>query len=169
MARDIQYLILEMVQNCPKPMKNIAAAVGKPYSTLMRELDPEDRRAKLGVEMLLPLMRACNSVIPLRHLAEELGYRVASAKDITPDKPTFFEELLDTYQALVDYHRIMLEGGSVEAVAKCRETLIRQAKEDYAFYISRRQALAEEPTTGPLDQTAPDGTAPGTARDREQS
>jgi hypothetical protein len=150
MARDIQYLILDMVQNCPKPMKNIAEAVGKPYSTLMRELDPEDRRAKLGVEMLLPLMRACNSTIPLRHLAEELGYRVASVKDITPDKPTFFEELLDSYQALVEYHRAMLEGQSVETVAKARETLIRQIKEDYAFFVRRRQEMNRKSPPGPL-------------------
>ena len=138
MPKGIQNLVLEMVQNCSRPVKSIASEVGKPYSTLMRELDPEDRGAKLGVEMLLPLMQACDSTLPLRYLAEEMGYRVASVRDIEPDKPTFHEELLDTYQALVEYHRAMLEGRPVEYVAKWREVLIRQLKEDFAFYVARR-------------------------------
>ena len=90
------------------------------------------------MEMLLPLMQACDSTLPLRYLAEEMGYRVASVRDIEPDKPTFHEELLDTYQALVEYRRAMLEGRPVEYVAKWREVLIRQLKEDFAFYVTRR-------------------------------
>lgn len=137
MSADIRSVILEMVQNCPKPIKVVADDLGKPYSTLMRELDPEDRRAKLGVEMLLPLMQACDSTAPLRVLAESMGYRLVSNRDIKPDKPTFHEELLDTYQALVDYHRAMLEGLPLDVVGKRREVLIRQLKEDFAFYVSR--------------------------------
>jgi len=143
MTKDIQSLILAMVQDCSRPIKVIAEELGKPYSTLMRELDPEDRRAKLGVEMLLPLMQACNSALPLRYLAEAMEYRIVSVKDIKPDKPTFHEELLDTYQALVEYHRSMLEEDSVEIVAKRREVLIRQLKEDFAFYMSRKRATAD--------------------------
>lgn len=134
MTKGIQDLILEMVHNSLRPMKSIAEDVGKPYSTLMRELDPEDRGAKLGVELLLPLMLACNSTLPLRFLAEGMGFRLVSTRDIEPDKPTFHEELLDTYQALVEYHRAMLDGRAIEDVAKRREVLIRQLKEDFAFY-----------------------------------
>lgn len=134
MTKGIQDLILEMVHNSLRPIKNIAEDVGKPYSTLMRELDPEDRGAKLGVELLLPLMLACNSTLPLRFLAEGMGFRLVSTRDIEPDKPTFHEELLDTYQALVEYHRAMLDGRAIEDVAKRREVLIRQLKEDFAFY-----------------------------------
>jgi hypothetical protein len=138
MKNDITAVILEMAQDCPRAIKTIAAEVGKPYSTLMRELDPGDRGAKLGVDLLLPLMQACKSISPLCHLAEAMGHRVVSIKDITPDKATFHEELLDTYQALVDYHRAMLESQPVEIVAKRREVLIRQLKEDYVFYMSHR-------------------------------
>jgi hypothetical protein len=137
MPSDIRSLILEMVRNSDRPIKDIADAVGKPYSTLMRELDPKDDRAKLGVELLLPLMQACDSTAPLRHLAEALDCRLVSNRGIIPDKPTFHEELLDTYQALVDYHRAMLEGLPVDIVGKRRETLIRQLKEDYVFYVSQ--------------------------------
>jgi len=143
MPTDISDVILEMIQNCSRPIKGIADELGKPYSTLMRELDPEDRRAKLGVEMLLPLMQACTSTAPLRCLAEAMGYRLVSTRDITPDKPTFHEELLDTYQALVDYHRAMLEGLSADVVGKRREVLIRQLKEDFAFYVSSGRGQGE--------------------------
>ncbi|MYL85184.1 hypothetical protein GTA51_18965 [Desulfovibrio aerotolerans] len=144
MSADIRNVILEMIQNCPKPIKVVAAEIGKPYSTLMRELDPEDRRAKLGVEMLLPLMQACNGAAPLRHLAEAMGYRLVSNREITPDKPTFHEELLDTYQALVDYHRAMLEGLPADVVGKRREVLVRQLKEDFVFYVSQGGGTGEE-------------------------
>ena len=144
MPIDISSVILEMIQNCPRPIKVIADELGKPYSTLMREIDPEDRRAKLGVEMLLPLMRACGSMAPLRCLAEAMGYRLVSSQDIVPDKPTFHEELLDTYQALTEYHRAMLEGLPVEIVGKRREVLIRQLKDDFAFYLARSQECEKE-------------------------
>lgn len=146
MTADVRDVILEMVRTGPKPIKEVADSLGKPYSTLMRELDPEDRRAKLGVETLLPLMQICDSTAPLRCLAEAMGHRLVSSKDITPDKPTFHEELLDTYQALVDYHRAMLEGLPVEAVGARREVLIRQLKEDFAFYISRGGAAGAGPS-----------------------
>ena len=137
MPSDIRSVILDMVRNSDRPVKDIADAVGKPYSTLMRELDPGDARAKLGVELLLPLMQACDSTAPLRCLAEALDCRVVSNRGIIPDKPTFHEELLDTYQALVEYHRAMLEGQPPDLVGKKRETLIRQLKEDFAFYVAR--------------------------------
>ncbi len=164
MSSGLMKVILDMVQNSPKPIKVVAEEIGKPYSTLMREIDPEDRRAKLGVETLLPLMRACGSTAPLRFLAEAMDHRLVSNRDITPDKPTFHEELLDTYQALVDYHRAMLEGQSVEAVGKRRESLIRQLKEDFAFYVSRAgQKAAPEAPEIPESPGAPDVPA-GSAR-----
>ena len=35
------------------PAKSVAEAVGKPYSTLMREINPYDKGAKLGVETFM--------------------------------------------------------------------------------------------------------------------
>jgi len=138
MDDDVQRLILEMVQNSHIPIKTLAENVGKPYSTLMREIDPGDRGAKLGVELLLPLMKACNSIAPLRHMAAAMGYRVASMREISPDKSTFHEELLDTYQALVDYHKAMMDGQPVDVVAEYREVLVRQLKEDFVAFMERR-------------------------------
>lgn len=143
MPQDLQRIILEMVRNAPQPIKTIADQVGKPYSTLMRELDPEDRGAKLGVDMLLPLMQACDSVAPLRYMAGMMSHRVSSTMEIIPDKQTFHEELLDTYEALVEYHRVMLRGESIDVVAEHRELLIRSLKEDFVAYMDRRGQAQE--------------------------
>ena len=48
--------------------KNIAAAVGKPYSTLLREVNPFDDGAKLGAETLVDIMRVTGNIQPLEHI-----------------------------------------------------------------------------------------------------
>ncbi len=57
--------------------RDVAETIGKPYTTLMRELDPLDRNAKLGVETLLDIVRATGDAAPLQRLARELGYALA--------------------------------------------------------------------------------------------
>ena len=54
--------------------KNIAAAVGKPYSTLLREVNPFDDGAKLGAETLVDIMRVTGNIQPLEQIAEQFGY-----------------------------------------------------------------------------------------------
>ena len=54
--------------------KNIAAAVGKPYSTLLREVNPFG--AKLGAETLVDIMRVTGNIQPLEHIAEQFGYEL---------------------------------------------------------------------------------------------
>lgn len=53
--------------------KNIAAAVGKPYSTLLREVNPFDDGAKLGAETLVDIMRVTGNIQPLEHIAEQFS------------------------------------------------------------------------------------------------
>jgi len=57
---------------------DIAAAVQKPYSTLMRECNPYDHKAKMGAETLLHIMQVTNNVAPLRLMARALGYDIIS-------------------------------------------------------------------------------------------
>ncbi len=56
--------------------KILAKEIGKPYSTLLREINPFDMQAKLGVETLLDIMRVTQNVDPLRIMAEALGYEL---------------------------------------------------------------------------------------------
>lgn len=85
-------VISAMIENGATPIKAIAAEIGKPYSTLKRELNPDDDMAKLGADVLLGIMRSCGSVAPLEWLAERLGYVLRPANWSEPDKPTWAEE-----------------------------------------------------------------------------
>lgn len=70
-----------MLEATGEAEKSIAADVGKPLSTLQRELNPHDDGSKLGVDMLFPLMvAACGRTpetppLPLQWLAARLGFR----------------------------------------------------------------------------------------------
>mgnify|MGYP000273172786 CR=1 FL=1 len=46
------------------PAKKVAATIGKPYKTLMREINPDDLGAKLGVETFMDIIRATGECHP---------------------------------------------------------------------------------------------------------
>ena len=56
--------------------KVVAEQIGKPYSTLLREINPFDMNAKLGAETLLEIMRVTRNLAPLEFMARELGYNI---------------------------------------------------------------------------------------------
>ncbi len=68
--------IHELVLESPLGAKNIAQAVGKPYSTLLREVNPYDVGAKLGAETLLSIMKVTGNAAPLHHMASEMGFKL---------------------------------------------------------------------------------------------
>jgi len=72
MASEILYLSHCMALEAPQSARDIAHAVGKPYSMLLREINPYDTGARLGVETLLELMRVIGNLTPLRYMAQEL-------------------------------------------------------------------------------------------------
>lgn len=76
MKSTITEIIHDMVLNGPVPAKTIAREIDKPYTTMLRELNPYDNGAKVGVDMLVPLMKAAKSVAPLNHLAQEMGFAI---------------------------------------------------------------------------------------------
>ena len=73
MASELLYLSHCMVLEAPQSARDIAHAVGKPYSTLLREENPYATGAKLGVETLLELLKVTGNLTPLRYMAQELG------------------------------------------------------------------------------------------------
>ena len=79
MANDLISSIHDLVLESPLGAKAIAQAVGKPYSTLLREVNPYDTGAKLGAETLLHLMKTTGNVSPLKKMASEMGYRLEPA------------------------------------------------------------------------------------------
>ncbi len=59
-----------------KPAKEVAEKIGKPYSTLLREINPFDQNAKLGAGTLLDILKATNEVSLLEHMAKSIGYTI---------------------------------------------------------------------------------------------
>lgn len=70
----------ELVLEGKTPPKDIAKTIGKPYSTLMRELNPHDRLAKLGVDTFMDIMKCTGNLRPLEIMAGELGCKVVPAE-----------------------------------------------------------------------------------------
>lgn len=74
MRSDLIKIVHTMVLDSPIPAKALAKEIGKPYSTLLREINPYDGGAKLGVETLLHIMQCTGNTKPLEFMAEQLGY-----------------------------------------------------------------------------------------------
>ena len=54
----------------------IAKGIKKPYSTLMRDCNPNDKGAKLGALTLFEIMSFTKNVEPLREMAHLMGYKL---------------------------------------------------------------------------------------------
>lgn len=137
--------IQDMVLDNPKPAKVICEEVGKPYPTLLRELNPEDHAAKVGVELLVPLMRSCGSVAPLEYLAALMGYRLVPAA-VTPDRDDLRDECLDDMEAVTELARAARDGGTthqemVEMVSRAH----RELDETYALWRRDRDGATGRP------------------------
>ena len=68
--------------------KDVSREIKKPYSTLLRELNPFDTHAKLGAETMFAIVKTTRNVSVLEFMARELGYTltpVDSAK--SPERP----------------------------------------------------------------------------------
>lgn len=68
----------DVVLDGPIPAKQVCGIIKKPYSTLLRELNPFDNHAKLGAETMFEIIRVTKNVQVLEFMAKELGY------DLTP-------------------------------------------------------------------------------------
>ena len=76
MSNDLITTVHDLVLESPIGAK----AVGKPYSTLLREVNPYDTGAKLGAETLMHIMKTTGNVTPLEKMALEMGYRLEPAE-----------------------------------------------------------------------------------------
>ena len=80
MSNDLITTVHDLVLESPIGAKAIAQAVGKPYSTLLREVNPYDTGAKLGAETLMHIMKTTGNVTPLEKMALEMVYRLEPAE-----------------------------------------------------------------------------------------
>lgn len=129
-----------MVDESGRPLKAIAAEIGKGYSTLYRELDANDEGGKLGVDTLLPLMRAClefppkNPPAPLIWLNSKCGFK-AMPLCAEPDHGDVREEMLDDMQCMAAFQKAVrekrLKPSEVVALAREMQIEVEQTLEQY--------------------------------------
>ena len=86
MVSEFASILHELVLDNPVPAKDLAKSIGKPYSTLLREVNPYDTGAKLGAETLLQIMTQTGDLKPLEFMASSLGYELAPRKGEKPAK-----------------------------------------------------------------------------------
>lgn len=77
MISEFSQMIHCMVLENPIPARDLAKAVGKPYSTLLRELNPYDSGAKLGVETYFQLLEKTGDLSSLEYMLRRFGLCLA--------------------------------------------------------------------------------------------
>ena len=76
MAAELSKIIHSMILESPIPAKVLAKRIGKPYSTLLREVNPHDEGAKLGVETFIQLLKVTGDMSPIEYIARELDFEL---------------------------------------------------------------------------------------------
>jgi len=72
--RNVTKVVQDCILDSGIQAKVVAQKINKPYSTLMREINPFDASAKLGAETLLEIMKVTADIRPLQFMATEMGY-----------------------------------------------------------------------------------------------
>ncbi|SBW07193.1 conserved hypothetical protein [uncultured delta proteobacterium] len=79
MSANLKNILHRLVLDSPIPAKALADEIGKPYSTLLRETNPYDAGAKLGVETMFEIIKRTHDMGPLEYMANQLGYTLVQA------------------------------------------------------------------------------------------
>ena len=70
---ELSLLIQHVVRKDSARIPYLAKFAGKRCSALLREADPQNKRAKMSIETLLAIMEASEDVSPLAYMAHQLG------------------------------------------------------------------------------------------------
>ena len=70
------------------PAKEVSRVIKKPYSTLLRELNPFDSHAKLGAETMFEIVKVTHNITILEFMAHELGYTLMPTASVNTRKHT---------------------------------------------------------------------------------
>lgn len=85
MDENLTRMLHNAVLSGPMPAKALAHEIGKPYSTLMRELNPYDTGAKLGVDTMFAILKHTRDITPLEYMANHLGFSLSHSDIVTID------------------------------------------------------------------------------------
>ncbi len=84
MTSEFATIIHNLVLDSSMSAKDLAKAIGKPYSTLLREVNPYDSGAKLGAESLFQIMAVTGNYKPMEYMAEQLGMDLVINENFVP-------------------------------------------------------------------------------------
>ncbi len=76
--RNVTKVVQDCILDSGIQAKVVAQKIDKPYSTLMREINPFDPSAKLGAETLLEIMKVTRDIRPLQYMASEMGFSLGN-------------------------------------------------------------------------------------------
>ena len=82
---ELSLLIQDVVRKDPEKLTALARRAGKRCSTLLREADPHNVHAKMGVETLLSVMEASEDVRPLEYMAGKMCLILVKVSDQEED------------------------------------------------------------------------------------
>ncbi len=129
-----------MVDDSGRPLKAIAAEIGKGYSTLYRELDSSDEGGKLGVDTLLPLIRSCLAMpfktppAPVIWLNSKCGFKSVPLH-AEPDSPNVLEEVMDDLHAAHEFEEALRDKKNppsvIASLARAFQAEIDETVEQY--------------------------------------
>ncbi len=88
--KSVTRLVQDVVLNGPMEARDICKMIGKPYSTLLREINPFDGRAKLGIETFMDIVRVTGNSEPLKFLARELDFTLTPRSK--PSRSTVYDQ-----------------------------------------------------------------------------
>lgn len=79
MKNELNKIIQASVIKSNATARGIAEGIGKPYATLMREINPYDHNAKVSAGTLLDIMIRTGDHSPLQFMANILGMKLRTA------------------------------------------------------------------------------------------
>jgi len=85
--KDLTKKMQDVVLDGRIPAKEVSRSIKKPYSTLLRELNPFDSHAKLGAETMFEICKVTHNVAILEFMARELGYTLMPVEGVKAKKP----------------------------------------------------------------------------------
>jgi len=72
----VERLFQHLVMSDTQQARKIAEELGKKYQTLLKEVNPSNNRAKLGLDTAYKIMVITGDSTPLAYMAKELGYEL---------------------------------------------------------------------------------------------
>lgn len=147
LARAIQAMVLSHPALSVEQLCEEAFGEGKSHWTLYKELNPEDRTAKVGALDLVTLMRVCGSVAPLEIMAARLGHALIPLPRPCATTPELEQDLAKTTkefsEAVLAFTRMVEDGRVQRHEFETFERELRECVGAALYWLERARTMEE--------------------------